>query len=1349
MARLKSRAVGGYFATPPHLIPRIAAMIECKVTGRHPRWSFVDPCAGDGAALVSLARELVGPAAMKTQVRLYAAELERGRARRLDAMLRASVPSHAAEVLHGDAMRVVYWNTTNPAMTGISDGIELLAKSHSTHKPNQVGAGVLYLNPPYDTDPLYVRLEERFLRCWTPVLALRGALVFVVPYRALAASADTLATHFEDVRVVRFPRGADWDAFGQVVVIARRAPALGAPDAAMAGMLRRWAEDPSGLAELPTVDEARAHPSRLVVTPSEYAIQSWKLRALDPARLTAEYAPWGASRGHDAAAEVRALPGIVPDPAGAASAQSFPLAVVPKPAHIASAVAAGLFNGSRVEPSADAARDLGLPPLLVKGSFDRPWRSVAGADKVNTEGEKVSEQQVQRPALVITVFDLATARYHTLTNATEITHTELGERLAVENLSVGDLIRHYGASLLQTMRERCPVLHDAGDPAHAIPLGPMARTPFEAQRQSIMALVKVLRENGAAIALAEVGTGKTTLACGVAATQGARRILVMCPPHLLESWQKEVAVCLPDARVVVLDDVGDVERLAADTSPGVVFGVVSREMAKLGHAWDAVSGSCPRCGAEVPVGDHAKRRATCKATSQKPGNAYAHIESRLATALALEPANALEAASVKPHAVRDLIASRVVQRALAMRDKGTLTQAIRGRWNAAWTRDAHPSMGREGRLLAVAHALIPLYTGDRDRPYVAQKALDHVYRALATPEARAAVVVALWRAALTMKGNGPYSPYCPRTNALKHALKLLALVAPDSPASREAESEMARASSEPGVAQVHGITMDPAGGTIDVVSKRRAGLLAGEVIDIATHTHNGARYSASQMETLGWSRIARHYSGTAAPTNPLWHASQALDALRDASVWYAGEACGERLYAAIPEPRRYPVATFIARRFPKLFDLVVLDEIQELTTDGSAQERAAHRLAGMGAPTLALTGSIMNGYAESLFTTLWYLSRGFGAVYHRSERRRFVEDAGYRRRVVSFVEKKSGKAVPYEFGAVSDRVDRKEREMGDAPGVLPVAVLRYLLPVAVTMSKDDLKLDLPPFDEHPVEIEPDEELLRAHAHLQSKLLEEIKRSRFDKVRAGKLFGALSELPSHPDRATCDTGNVVIARGERIYEIHYPKSVGGEIVASVRGRAASDLLPKERWLLDTIERELSEGRRVCVAGYHEDVLPRLARIISARIGEPVPLLLSGKVPTAKRQSWIEREVIEKGRRVMVVNPVVVQTGLNNLVWFSTTVWMQNPACNPLVKRQFEGRFHRIGARLPVRSYFPVYSGTTQVPLRQLLADKVVVSMAVDGLDVEGALAAAGAVELDTSAGFGVGRQLYKMLTGEAA
>lgn len=1356
MSRLKSRAVGGYFATPSHLVERIAALVYAKLLGRYQRWSFVDPCAGDGAALVALARAMVGVDALKNQTTLYAAELERSRARRLDATLGAVV-GNRAKVLHGDAMRVQFW----PEKSGGTPGLSA-ARGGGTPSPHRSGidlcdspdvrtmrddARVLFLNPPYDHDPIYGRLEERFLRCFTPVLGPRGVLFFVVPFHALAASAATLATHFEDIRVLRFPAG-DWEAFKQVVLVARRAPALGAPDAAMEGMLKRWAADPSQLAELPEADEAREDPRRLVVTSHEqYEVgpARWALRPLDAALLSADYDAWGASRGHDAAATVLPMPGVVPDTAGAIGAQSFPLAVVPKAAHIAAGVAAGLFNGCRVEPTDAAAREHGLPPLLVKGSFDRPWKHVRGADKVNGDGAKVAEQQVQRPELVVTVLDLATARYHTLANDAAITRPEPGVPLDVARLTVGDLIEHYGPALLAAMRARCPVLHDAANPAHQLDLVPMARTPFEAQRQSIMATTKVLDENGAAIVLAEVGTGKTTVACGVVAQRDARRALVMCPPHLLESWQKEVAACQPDARVVVLGDTTDVDSLAADTSPGVVYGVLSREMAKLGHAHASLTGRCPRCNALLPAGDHGRRRAVCKATTRRAGNKLAEAFDLLATAIALEPAEVIARTKIPAAEVRNAVASEVVRRALANRD-------TRGR---KYPENPRSTLALDRRLAGVVRILAEVYAGGGRYSHDYHHALSpmqHVFHAIGSMDVCAAVALALWKLALATPE--PKDSYGNSRNAradlAREALDMMSLVDPSSAASVDGERAMAAAAREAGVARVGAVAVE--WDKLTELSRRRESFLQGHAVSFVGSVVGAHHYAWS------WNTLTQAFTRSGTNASPsLAHLRDAFASLERTGVWYESEPCGERLYSAIPEPRRYPIATYISRRHSKLFDLVVLDEVQELTTDGSAQERAAHRLADLGVPVVALTGSIMNGYAESLFTTLWYLSRRFRAVYRRDERRRFVEDCGYRRRQVQYVEKSSGKVVPFEFGAVSDRrVDVQERELGDAPGVLPVAILRYLLPIAVTMHKADLALDLPSFEECPVEIEPDDVLERTHRDLQIRLVDQIKRDTFTPMR-GKLFGALSELPSHPDRATNDTGNAELLdadgrpdpSGARVYEIRYPEAAGAHLVARATGRDAGALLPKEAWLLDKIEAELAEGRRVLVAGYHEEVLPRLAKIISARIGEPVPLLLSGKVPTAKRQSWIDREVIAKGRRVMVVNPVVVQTGLNNLVWFSTGVWVENPACNPLVKRQFEGRLHRIGQKLPVRVFFPVYARTTQVQLRQLLADKVVVSMAVDGLDVEGALAAAGAVELDTSAGFGVGRQLYRILTEEAA
>ena len=314
---------------------------------------------------------------------------------------------------------------------------------------------------------------------------------------------------------------------------------------------------------------------------------------------------------------------------------------------------------------------------------------------------------------------------------------------------------------------------------------------------------------------------------------------------------------------------------------------------------------------------------------------------------------------------------------------------------------------------------------------------------------------------------------------------------------------------------------------------------------------------------------------------------------------------------------------------------------------------------------------------------------------------------------------------------------RSERAAGDAPGVLPLFIIKHLLRMSVTLHKADLSIDLPECTQRMHLIEPSAEQLGRYTELETALLKQIRADLFSPV-SGKLFGQLAELPSYLDRATL--GNV--EGGDRI-DVNYPESVGGAIVASQPVQEPGTILPKEIWMLSQLRKELDEGRSVMIFAWHTALLPRLEALVSAKFEEPVAVLDSNKVTAKKRQGWINRQ-IKKGIRILIANPVAVQTGLNNLVHFSTEIWMENPACNPTTYRQATGRVDRVGAKKATRILFPVYAGTLQEQLYDLLMRKVAVSVSTDGLDPESALQAAGVGAEDYLAGLSIGKQIWALI-----
>ena len=177
--RLEGHMKCGYYPTPPDVTGRIRRLIRFPDTP----FSSLDPCTGEGKAMASLVK---GSPAIT-----YGIELDRRRASRARPRL--------DHVIRGDSFRC---------------------------RVSPRSVSLLLLNPPYATDSEDGRLELAFLKAAHPLLKPRGVLVYIIPQQRLTRRvARILASHFEDIRLWRFPKG-EYERFGQIVVMGvRRASA--------------------------------------------------------------------------------------------------------------------------------------------------------------------------------------------------------------------------------------------------------------------------------------------------------------------------------------------------------------------------------------------------------------------------------------------------------------------------------------------------------------------------------------------------------------------------------------------------------------------------------------------------------------------------------------------------------------------------------------------------------------------------------------------------------------------------------------------------------------------------------------------------------------------------------------------------------------------------------------------------------------------------------------------------------------------------------------------------------------------------------------------------------------------
>jgi hypothetical protein len=1217
---------------------------------------------------------------------------------------------------------------------------------------------LLYMNPPYsDRDPEYDRLEARWLARLHDALCFKGVLVFVIPTSALGACATILGHHFERVECYRFPSPM-FEKYKQVVVVATRGISSPTVRSDIVVRVNEWANEPDAIpvlpseplrlrAKVPSFQEIDESFGSTGMRPGFSSIAIAKMDILSVARHAT---PW---RIRDRKGNEFVIGGMLPESGGAALREPRIDTVMPLHAgHITAALALDLYNGVRLEPNDPS---IGLPIVLLKAVFRREWMTVER--RHNEKNVLVGERQRERPKITVTVLDVERGKVHRLRSSVERTQHQ-----SLEHMTVADFIAAYGKAMVRVVHERCPALYDPARDGILPEFADLDEPLFRAQRELVCGNIRLMQAQGTTLILGQTGTGKTRISLSLKKSLRVHRTLIVVPPHLRnDPWELEAKAAWKGLRVAQIEDIDDADRFAADTSPEPVIGILSATSGKLSHGWAGIGSTakeslprhvgpankkvsleierhrtaflapkpkreithyavlpetrCPSCGADVKESPEALARARhkdgagyCKAKPWQPNPRHERLgllAMRLAELLLpVAPTSEFVATIARMSPGRDRLVSHwgYGPKAVAAELPGSAADRVdaeRARRERAWEhiqsalKELVWSLSeplREGRELAYEGAIGRLLVAIDDDDLTAKIALSIYQQALKyadeTPAKRSFTELAQMR---------------------ESARRILLAMVPWREAQSVIAYELERMWS----------------GEEDAWTVWR-----GKVADLAGDSES-AGYRAKYMDqATGSGDTVKHYGfyrGDVAA------ATDALEKLIQGRLIVQGKPCGEPLFQAIPSPRKVALSQYIAKHYWDKIGLVIVDEIHRCQDKDSAEAAAIEQWRGK--PIIGLTGSLSNGYVLSTFFILHLLSPSFRREFTRDDEMGCVRRHGYVAQFVEYKDKKTREIVA--FGSQSDRVERKTKILGGAPGMMP-SLMRHVLPSSTFIHLDDLDLDLPPLKEQVIWVDPGQKLGETVKNARKLLLARIKADKRT-PRHGALFGAMAGEWASADLA--GIGN----EPDGMYRIRYPESFGSEVVAELH---VSGILPKEQVLIDEVRAELAAGNNIIICAWHSQsttILHRIKELVETHVGETCVVLDSHKVKATARDEWIQKEIVKKNRRIMTANPAAIGTGFNCLVHFCTVIFYQPPSYNPKDVRQLMGRVRRPRQTRAQQIKWLLYKGTSQENVHTLLGWKRAASVALEGLDDTAELESIGVDTTHEITAYHMGQQLCRM------
>ncbi len=417
---------------------------------------------------------------------------------------------------------------------------------------------------------------------------------------------------------------------------------------------------------------------------------------------------------------------------------------------------------------------------------------------------------------------------------------------------------------------------------------------------------------------------------------------------------------------------------------------------------------------------------------------------------------------------------------------------------------------------------------------------------------------------------------------------------------------------------------------------------------------------------------------------------------------------------------------YIGRYMRGWFDFAIADELHQLAGD-TAQGNGLGVLGRAAQRLIALTGTLMGGYADDLFNIFYRMEpRAMvreGFAYGGQGRRDFQEQYG----VLETIEKVE------EADNACSRATKKTVRVLRKPGASPMLFGKFLMTTTAFLSLEDISDNLPRYDESVISVDMDDALQQAYEKLEEDIRSAMKAHRGNKSLMSILLNTLLLYPDHPYDF-----DEIWARAFDPQTKEYVKF----LVTEPENLTREALYAKERALIADVKEELRQGRRCQVYATYtgeKDVTLRLETVLRQE-GIRVAVLRSS-VATDKREDWYDRQ-LKAGVEVVICHPKLVETGLDLLAF--PTLYFYETGYSLHTLRQASRRSWRIGQRFPVRVKFVTYSGTMQETCLRLMGKKMLVALMMEGkfsgeglqaLDTDEDLMSAMARELVEKAGVG--------------